>query len=76
MARRKSDKAEQPAVTEAVESNEQKAEEETQQMTEAPKGKLMVASRIKENGKVLEIGSVYKGDHAQELLEAGALEQG
>lgn len=33
-----------------------------------------VKSRIRENGKVYDIGSEYKGDNADNLLKSGALE--
>ena len=45
---------------------------------EAPKkktGKLVVKSPIKEDGKFLEVGSEYKGEHADTLLKSGVLEE-
>lgn len=48
-------------------------EPEEKKMVEAKKGTLMVCSTIKEDGQILPVGSVYKGNNASVLLKSGVL---
>ena len=72
----KNQKADENAAKKAAKKEEAEAAKNEKQMVDAPKGKLMVCGNIKEGGKILKHGSVYKGDNAAELFQAGALETG